>query len=247
MALNLWDSTSFCELEWLSVRWGVPQADILGSGAEGELEMAIYADELSLFCGKFIKQANGPDQKTGVVRFHCGVLPLRTEDVEKAVIHGFVETRRFRPRPGEDFRELDSDQPSRRIEIKDLVVSWDKAMAFERDRKFNVRETMERPSAVNPQTYYNLVVADSQYKVVSLGPTHWNLGQLQSQIVRMLHQASLTDQPWVSGSKLLLDAGSQTMRFKDLFKGKSDWRELILSDGRGLYRLNCAPNLWREE
>lgn len=207
MALNLWDSTLFCELEWLSVRWGVPQADILGSGAEGELEMAIYADELSLFCGKFIKQGNGHDQKTGAVRFHCGILPLRTEDVEKVVIHGFVETRRFRPRPGEDFRELDSDQPSRRIEIKDLVVAWDKAMAFERDSKFNVRETMERRSIINPQTYYDLVVADSQYKVVSLGPTHWNLGQLQSQIVRMLHQASLTDQPWVSGNLFGIMAG----------------------------------------
>jgi hypothetical protein len=59
-------------------------------------------------------------------------------------------------------------------------------------------------------------------------------------LVRLLHEASLTSDPWRNGKKLLEDAGYESLFIGDVFKRHSDWRELIESNRRGLYRLNLT-------
>ena len=70
------------------------------------------------------------------------------------------------------------------------------------------------------------------YDQVRLGGMTFKLSPNRRQAVRKLHQASKTDDPWVEG-KLLVQG-----RMVDAFKGlKPNWRLLIVSDGRGKYRL----------
>lgn len=239
-------NTGFYDLEWLTVRWGLPENHILGMALDDFLELSIHVDGLLLFRGRVI-QHDHSYEKTGIVSRHYGTLPLRAHETEEIILKGSVETRCFRPRPGDDFCELEGNQPFRRIEIKDLVVAWETAHEYERSRKIKVRNLEdEKPSLINPQTQYDLIVEDG-YKVVFLGPYHWNLGPMQAAIVRQLHEASIANQPWISGKQLLAGCGSESANIKDLFKRNKRWKDLILSDERGLYRLNCASHLWHRQ
>jgi hypothetical protein len=72
---------------------------------------------------------------------------------------------------------------------------------------------------------------------VRLNGLVFHLGPIQARIVKQLHRAALTDQPWRSGTELLEGAGSASTKIADVFKSKRHWRRLIESDGRKKYRL----------
>jgi len=40
---------------------------------------------------------------------------------------------------------------------------------------------------------------------------------------------------------MLREAGAQSERMSDVFKSQQRWRELIILDGRGNYRIGCEP------
>ena len=63
-------------------------------------------------------------------------------------------------------------------------------------------------------------------------------GDSVTKIVETLHMASQTNNPWVHCKHLLDKAGSTSSRVRDLFKSKTGWQKLILSDGKGRYRIN---------
>jgi hypothetical protein len=68
---------------------------------------------------------------------------------------------------------------------------------------------------------------------------------VQAAIVRHLYDSAVQGKPWVSGKRLLRDAGSQSTRLLDVFKRHSNWRELIESDGCGAYCLKLPGRLAR--
>lgn len=61
---------------------------------------------------------------------------------------------------------------------------------------------------------------------------------MQASVVRQLHEAWSAGQHWMSGKQLLTKAGANTLRMRDLFKTHPGWQTLLLSDGRGHYRIN---------
>ncbi|SDB59045.1 hypothetical protein [Bauldia litoralis] len=75
---------------------------------------------------------------------------------------------------------------------------------------------------------------DARYRKVSVREERYALGEKQSRIIKVLHEASQTNDPWRDGRSLLDAAGSESTNLMDLFKNK---RDLIVSDGTGLYRL----------
>lgn len=78
---------------------------------------------------------------------------------------------------------------------------------------------------------------DYDYRRVRLGGLAFDLGPKQGLVVRMLHEASNKADPWVHG-KLLLRGSIRSLRVSELFKSQLNWRALIESNGRGMYRLN---------
>jgi hypothetical protein len=66
----------------------------------------------------------------------------------------------------------------------------------------------------------------------------FKLGTIRAKVVRLLHEASLTDNPWRPGKMLLRDAGSSQTKLHDVFKDLEGWQLLIMSDNSGKYRLH---------
>lgn len=64
-------------------------------------------------------------------------------------------------------------------------------------------------------------------------------GPLQSEVIRLLHEASRTGRPWVPGKSVLNNAGSgdSAAKIGNLFRKHDSWKKLLISNGRGDYRL----------
>jgi hypothetical protein len=77
----------------------------------------------------------------------------------------------------------------------------------------------------------------NDYQQVTYNGLEFQFGPIQAAIVEILHRASLDGRPWCSGKALLDQAGSACVRMADVFKSKPQWKKLIQSDRRGLYRL----------
>jgi hypothetical protein len=81
---------------------------------------------------------------------------------------------------------------------------------------------------------------NGDYSRVSIRGLVFELAGGLRQIVRYLHEASQTHDPWVHGKRLLGDCGYGSTWMGDVFKRYTDpsWRELIEGNRRGSYRLN---------
>jgi hypothetical protein len=115
------------------------------------------------------------------------------------------------------------------VVIGDLLLRRDERDRFELKSGFRAPGTkQEAPTFIHSR----------DFKEVRCRGHLFQLGAIQSSVVRALHQAALAGQPWQSGKRILTSADSKCMRMADVFKSKTSWRQLIKSDGRGNYRLN---------
>ena len=78
----------------------------------------------------------------------------------------------------------------------------------------------------------------ADYRHVRFNDRDYHFGDVQAKILEMLHDASRSRNPWVHGKTLIYESGSQAIRLRDIFKHKHDWRNIIISNDRGYYRLN---------
>ena len=76
--------------------------------------------------------------------------------------------------------------------------------------------------------------------MVRFGGETFSLGRFQAHVVRILHHAAQSGQPWCRGVDILSEIECSTLRMSDLFKSKRGWRTLIESNSRGMYRLAAA-------
>ena len=102
------------------------------------------------------------------------------------------------------------------------------------------RDRVEKKHCIarDKQTAVSLFSHRNEFAEVFFDGRTYRFGPCQARVVHILHEASKTDSPWLHGKAVLGRAGSSCTRMADLFKAKKAWRELILSDGRGKYRLN---------
>ena len=112
-----------------------------------------------------------------------------------------------------------------------------------RDRLVVRREERDRVEASSKKTLglVDRFEHSGDYRDVRIGSLELTLGTVQANVVRALHAAALSDQPWCAGKALLRDAGATSMRMRDAFKSQKEWPRLIESDNRGRYRLRLKP------
>jgi hypothetical protein len=79
---------------------------------------------------------------------------------------------------------------------------------------------------------------DPTYRIVRINDRDYRFGETQARVLRLLSEAAYKGEPWQNGKHLLRLAGSQSFSLSNLFKRHSVWRELVLSNKRGFYRLN---------
>lgn len=210
-------------------RWSIQEEDLVYLAENNQLRFSIRVFNLPLEFGDYEEDIDGarfrvPEEQ----RYFSGLLDLHAGDVFHLYRSGEAHLNEFRhERTG--YATLIYERAPIYVVIGDLLLRRDERDRFELKSGFRAPgSTQEGPTFIHSR----------DYKEVRCRGHLFQLGAIQSSVVRALHQAALSGQPWQSGKRLLTSADSRSMRMADVFKSKEAWRELIKSDGRGNYRLN---------
>ncbi len=79
---------------------------------------------------------------------------------------------------------------------------------------------------------------DPSFKRICYKGQKYNFGNIQASVIRQLYESANNGVPWQNGKRLLQKADSQSFTISNIFKRNPLWRHLIISDGRGSYRLD---------
>ncbi|WP_424931925.1 hypothetical protein [Amaricoccus macauensis] len=219
----------YFDLEEVSERWGVRIRDLGYLAENDELKVSTRLEDAHLEHGS-LEVDNDQDVRIPHERsWYTGIIDLKRRDAFRIFRYGAADVGQFEARDTEYTVAIDPT-PSVKVRIDHLVVRRD-----ERDRLEAAHDNACQ------------IVGDSirfqhapDYRTVRLGATELSLGPVQADVVRLLHKAALTDQPWCDGKTLLSKAGAASFRMSDVFKSQARWRDLIQSDGRGRYRLRLT-------
>jgi hypothetical protein len=216
-------------LEEIEERWQLPHRDVVYLAENGLLKLSVRLFNVRLESGDFEDFGNGRWNRIPTdQRWFSGLQDLRAHDAFRLFRDGQARIDQFAA-PAAEYCELLEPTESLTLRIADVVVRRE-----ERDR---VERQHGLARAGTPRGPVFQQVND--YSEVRLSGLVFHLGQVQSRVVKQLHRAALTGEPWCIGKVLLTSAGSACTRLADLFKSQRHWRQLIESDRRGRYRLRC--------
>lgn len=71
----------------------------------------------------------------------------------------------------------------------------------------------------------------------------YKFGEMQAKVIKRLWQAREDGSPWMYGKRILTDIGSGSDRIQSIFNHNASWRNIILSDRNGKYKLNLPPKI----
>jgi hypothetical protein len=224
--MSLIDKAYFT-LEEIEERWQLPHRDIVYLAENGLLTLSVRLFNVRLESGEFEDFGNGRWNRIPTdQRWFSGLQDLRAHDAFRMFRDGQARIDQFAA-PAGGYCELLEPTENLTIRIADVVVRRE-----ERDR-VESRHGLVRAGAPRGPVFQQL----NDYSEVRLCGLVVKLGSVQSRVVKQLHRAALTGEPWCHGKALLHAAGSACTRLADLFKSQRHWRQLIESDRRGRYRL----------
>lgn len=100
------------------------------------------------------------------------------------------------------------------------------------DVKDGIGELFRRSSPASMSPFEH----SSRYDLIKLRGRTFRFGVIQGRIIRILHAASQTPDPWVAEAELLISAQSDSQHLRELFKNKNP-SLLFERDGLGRVRL----------
>ena len=214
---------SYYYLEEVAAAWNVQIRDLLDFAVGGALR-----------CSTLVNNTRVQKlDESGAAReeWVSGLQGIVAQDLIEVIRTGVVWVRRF---SGEEDAVLEfaSDQIHLEIAMEHIMVTRADRARFEAAARGEAEQQTLAPAKFKHSAdYYEVTLAGQAY---TFGPS-------QAGVVRKLHQALLAGEPWCRGTDLL--AGTESERMVDLFKRKRDpsWRHLIVSNGRGKWRLNIDP------
>jgi hypothetical protein len=216
-------------LKEIERRWGTERADTIYYAENGLLAVAVPATGLRIEIGQVVAVAGGEALGVQAERLRAtGPLRLRERDAATALRRGSAEITEFWAEEP-DYCTLAPAEKPLVVAGQDLVVGRDERDRFEHTHRLGPQRKM-------------LITGPSpaDYRFVSAGGRIFQLGAMQAEAVRILHNAAVAGTPWVHGKDVLRKVGANSMRMIDLFKTQRHWRDLIASDGRGHYRLTAS-------
>jgi hypothetical protein len=207
-------------------RWNMSVRDIEDYALDEVLRLSVFVVDLPV-------EASGWELGDINVRSPQGVLFINGP--QRLVRSTLLEIFRV---GNAEVRSFPTEKPHQNVHVRfgtsavivrreDLILTREERDRFERDHAVSI-ETGKPNDVWHSEDFSRVRVANEWH---SFGPK-------QAAVLRLLKAASDTDNPWLDGKRLLDEADSATMRLIDLFKRKPAWRQLILADGKGRYRLN---------
>lgn len=211
--------------------WKLPRHDLVYLVENGHLKLSIRLFGVWLESGYFEDAGNGGaftipyDQS-----YFEGLLDLSDRDAHLVFKDGAAEVSAFRAAAGAYCNIIEPSKPIV-VRVEDLLVRREERQRAEDELNIAVF------SPVDPVE----LACSADFHEIRLGDVAFHLGQIQANVVRLLHRADTCGKPWCSGKVILAQAGSRCTRMADVFKSQPEWRRLIESDGRGNYRLIPIP------
>ncbi|MCH2547392.1 MAG: hypothetical protein MK052_07275 [Alphaproteobacteria bacterium] len=237
----------YTRLEALLERWNLSRDDVFYAVENGLLHCCIWLQPRYMECGRHENGcflAKQQQRRNGLV----GVRPEDCHAIfhdDEVMAHSFIPIET----PGEMLRIThEPPQPYICLRLQHLLVMREEQQRFEQTYhiRFRNKHRNRHKHYQKGEHHKPSFKAHNNYKEVINNGTTYHLGQVQADIVKQLHDASKGADPWVHGKTLLANSCSQAMRFQDIFKNKSGWRDLIESDGRGHYRLNLKAKKFHQ-
>lgn len=134
---------------------------------------------------------------------------------------------RTSPQKIDSYRKIIPDAPEIYILFSDLIVYRNTILEYEqRHRKY-----LDTSFEIQANDFTCVIWHGKEIK----------FGVTQGKIIEILWKAREAGEPWVYGKRLLTAVGSEAERLRGLFRHHKYWKELILSDYRGKYKLNLPP------
>ncbi len=128
------------------------------------------------------------------------------------------------------------------VEAQDLVVLEDSLVQHRQKQKTNdIKVTaIARLADIIPdlQRKATQPAHNPNFDNVVFKGQEFAFGLVQADILKQLYKAACAGDPKVHFKRLFVEAGSQSMRMRDVFKSQPDWKDLICHDSRGYYWLH---------
>lgn len=211
-------------------RWDVPPADIEDYALDELIELSVLVADVPAEAGWWETGGDGEFKVPHEQIVLNGPQPLLRSSLLEIFRNGQAQVITFRTCPAGSYLCVRSDASPVVVRREDLIVT-----RAERDRFERAHALADGASDRASMEFAH----SDDFTRVRIGCEWHSFGPRQAAILRLLKSAGEGDNPWCEGKTLLAKSGAATMRLIDLFKRKPVWRQLVIADGKGCYRLNA--------
>lgn len=222
-------------LEEIAKRWLASELDIQYYIENGILEARILLRNVTVEFGCYETTANGDSYPVSCdIKPVNGLYSMCPEDCWTLFRKGKVTLNYLRSYNKDEYCRIKHENGIK-VRLSDIVITDQACMHFEKENGICPAQVRHLAND-NPDFKHS-----NNYSDISINGTKYRLGPVQAKVIQILYEAYLKGHPWVYGKEVLRSSNAETMRMVDLFKSQDNWRDLILSDGKGSYRLNIMP------
>ena len=222
-------------LSELKLSWGVADAELRRWIVGGKLVTHVWLPLMSVFGRRYPADSASSGWELRHWEGFCGV---SRDYCFRLFRSGKINLREFHNDEGSESYRLPDTAEDLVVYLDDLVVLEQERRRFEGVMELVNSEDSRFAARNSPPTEKSArYVADSAFKIVRYGDDEYVMGNMQAAVLRELHERSNEGSPWQSGKAVLRSVGSQSYSLSNVFKRNPIWREIVLSDGRGCYRI----------
>lgn len=229
---------TFHSLADLRSRWATSLSDLRHWLTAGYLKAHVWLPVMSVYKMLGAVETAGPTAGADLCHWE-GYVPLSQHSCYRLFRQGRVCLRQFTcEQSGARYSLPETAEPFV-VSVDEIVILEEECADFE--AAYGLRKQSEetaRALASDCQTGSGRFFSDSSFKIIRKDEDQYILGNMQAAILRELYQCAQDGEPWQSGKLLLRKVGSQSFTLSNVFKRNPIWRELVLSDGRGGYRID---------
>ena len=226
---------TYFHLDEIALRWQVSVRDLIDFSIDGQLELSTLVGSVDVE----MVHVDQVDWDREQLERQCvfGLQPIYSRDLVDLVNVGVARVTRFKGPTRDHTMRFAPGENAVVLKPERLLVSRHELMRFE-----------AVAAGLDPEPEAQAFEQRNNFSEVKFGGRVYRFGLAQAQVVAQLYEAAQTNDPWRRGHELLAGAKAKGPKLQDLFKRKIDpsWRDLILSNRRGLYRLALpAKSGWR--
>lgn len=218
-------------LSEVAERWGTTVGDLGTFAHEGLLELHVMAVSKLVECGWYEGDPEDPMHLDGGTKLVSGPQPVLRQDLWPLIQNRVGTITRFRSPEPSGYEVLAEGIEPIKVTLSQFLVLREERDRFETE--YDLKITSVSAFATDQGLEHN-----ADYSEVSLRGRRFVLGPLQASIVRELHLATISAEPWLKHDQLLEGCRSRSKRLVDVFKTQEHWRDLIIQDRKGYCRLN---------